>query len=95
MRTPRSPSDSDGDLGGFSGLDPVEPFQPRRCLKPGEDLARFGQQRFRLLAAVKRGEPLGVLEPGDSEIEGRAKLLEETARAFELALGLVGVSGRR
>jgi hypothetical protein len=42
-----------------------QPFEPRFRLEPLEDLARFGQQRLRLLGAPLRGEPLGVFEPRD------------------------------
>jgi hypothetical protein len=66
-----------------------QPFEPRFCLEPFKDLARFGQQRLRVLGASVRGEPFGVFKPRDGQVEGNRKLLEQTGRPFEQALCLL------
>src|SRR2546421_262953 len=48
----------------------IYPFKPRIRLEPGEELARFGQQRARLVGAALSFKPLGVLEPRDGEVKG-------------------------
>jgi len=55
-------------------------------------LACFAEQWLRFVAAVLRGEPFGVLELGDGEVEGEAELAAEGGGAAEAVFDLFVVA---
>ena len=58
-------------------------LEPRRCLQLLERSPRFCQQRLRVVGALLRHEPFGVLELSDCDMEDETELAEQARGGAE------------
>jgi hypothetical protein len=70
-------------------------LEPGRRLQLLERLACIDQEGFRVIAALPRHKPFGVLELSDGDVEDKAELAEQAAGGSEAVFDSFVIAGSR